>query len=161
LAKPAPMHAREADIHISAPVEKVYATLADLDRMGEWSPECKRITWIEPPDPLASGARFKGHNQRGRLTRWTTSCLIIAAEAGKELSWEVYWRGRVETRWRYAMSPEQGGTRLRESFEVVWIPIEIKLQQVLSGGTGRRMDALEHGMRQTLQGIKGAVETGA
>jgi uncharacterized protein YndB with AHSA1/START domain len=29
--------------HIDAPPEAVWALLADLERMGQWSPECYRV----------------------------------------------------------------------------------------------------------------------
>ena len=31
--------------HIDAPAELVYDLVADLPRMGEWSPECERVVW--------------------------------------------------------------------------------------------------------------------
>ncbi len=35
-----------AEIDIDAP-ERVYALLADVTRMGEWSPECVRCQWMK------------------------------------------------------------------------------------------------------------------
>ncbi|MEP7191775.1 MAG: SRPBCC family protein, partial [Actinomycetota bacterium] len=30
---------------VAAPADLVYGLVADLPRMGEWSPECERVTW--------------------------------------------------------------------------------------------------------------------
>ena len=37
----------EVRLHVNAPPEKVWELLADLDRMGEWSPECYQVSWLD------------------------------------------------------------------------------------------------------------------
>ena len=32
-------------VHVDAPAEDVYRLVADLTRMGEWSPGCTRVVW--------------------------------------------------------------------------------------------------------------------
>jgi len=34
-------------IVINATPERIYNLVADLPRMGEWSPECKRVDWAD------------------------------------------------------------------------------------------------------------------
>src|SRR5436309_1985613 len=43
-------------IDIDAPAERVYDLVADLSRMGEWSPECRRVEWLDgATSPAAPG----------------------------------------------------------------------------------------------------------
>ncbi len=54
----------EVRAHIDAPPQKVWALLANLDQMSQWSPECYRVQCLDgassPATPGATpGARFK------------------------------------------------------------------------------------------------------
>src|SRR4029077_16460812 len=40
-----PVPELDVSTHIDAPADRVWALLADPTRMGEWSPECQRVTW--------------------------------------------------------------------------------------------------------------------
>ena len=35
------------DVVIEAPAQRLYGMVADMPRMGEWSPECLRVEWLE------------------------------------------------------------------------------------------------------------------
>src|SRR5688572_12451844 len=41
----APMPDHSESIEVAAAPATVYALITDLPRMGEWSPECTRVTW--------------------------------------------------------------------------------------------------------------------
>ena len=70
----------EVTVHIDAPPEQVWSLLADIERMGEWSPECYRVNWLGgATSPAQPGARFKGWNKSG-LLRWSMPCEVKAAE---------------------------------------------------------------------------------
>ena len=47
----------EVDIHVNAPPEAVWRVVADLDRMGEWSPECYRVEWLDGAHSPATPGR--------------------------------------------------------------------------------------------------------
>ena len=50
----------EVSTTIAAPPESVYALVADLSRMGEWSPETTGVTWLggaQEPRPGAVPGR--------------------------------------------------------------------------------------------------------
>jgi hypothetical protein len=32
---------------IDAPAERIYKFVADLPRMGDWSPECRQVEWLD------------------------------------------------------------------------------------------------------------------
>ena len=55
----------EVTTTIAAPPHAVYALVADLTRMGEWSPETTGVTWLGGADEPRPGARFRGTNRNG------------------------------------------------------------------------------------------------
>jgi hypothetical protein len=101
----------QESIQIAAAPEDVYDLLADVTRMGEWSPECYRCEWLDGATTADVGARFRGYNLLGRF-RWATTAVVIAAQRGREFAFTVVHdkTGRDETRWRYRLEPSAGGT---------------------------------------------------
>jgi hypothetical protein len=145
----------EASIHIAATPDVVYATVSDVTRMGEWSPETVRCEWIDGATGPVVGARFKGSNKRG-FVRWSNTPEVIAAEPGKEFAFDV----AGDTRWRYTFQPEEGGTRVTEQFEML---VDLKwyyafAERYLMRIKDRKAD-LEAAMHTTLGRIKAIVET--
>ncbi len=107
----------EASAHIGAPPERVYAAVADVTRMGEWSPECVGVTWADGCKGASVGAQFHGSNRRND-NEWTTPYTILVADEGKEFAWVVGTPEFQVTRWRFVFAPENGGTTVTESFEL-------------------------------------------
>ena len=148
----------QVDIHVDAPPEAAWAVVADLDRMGEWSPECYRVTWLDgagaPPRP---GTRFKGRNRWG-VVRWSMTCEVKSADPGRELSWSTVQKDRELVRWTYRFEPEGSGTRVSESFDVHWLPAGPRFfEDVLMVNRDEHREAA---MRATLERIKATVEAG-
>lgn len=141
--------------HVDAPPEAVWALLADVERMGEWSPECYRVAWLGGVStPATPGARFKGWNRYGPL-RWTMTCEIKTADPGKEISWCTTQKDRDLVRWTYRLRPADGGTEVVESFDVIWLPFTARLaEDYLMRDRDRRR---EEAMRTTLEHIGAAV----
>ena len=147
-------------VHVDASPECVYALVSDVTRMGDWSPETHRCRWVGTEGPVP-GARFKGHNRRGRA-RWSNTLVVVSAEPGHEFSFrrDVLPCGVCD--WRYSMELEGGGTRLTESYEVV--KPDWRITNWFNGillGVADRDDDLLAGMRTTLAGIKAAAEARA
>jgi uncharacterized protein YndB with AHSA1/START domain len=87
----------EARVRIAAPPESVYALIADVVRMGEWSPECERCEWLDGATGPSVATRFRGHNRLG-VVRWQTTCVVTAADIGREFAFTVvHDNGRDET----------------------------------------------------------------
>jgi uncharacterized protein YndB with AHSA1/START domain len=151
------MHDPQADIEIAAPPAIVYALLADITRMAEWSPECERCWWIDGATGMAMGARFRGRSRRGRR-RWTTTSVIRTAEVATEITWDVtYWR-RPVARWRYRLTPIGArGTRLTEAVEDHRGPLLRALSPYITGSRDRASRNAET-MHVTLQRVKRAAE---
>ncbi len=143
-------------IHIDAPAERVWSLIADLERMGEWSPECYRVAWEDgASSPATPGARFRGWNRYGRM-QWSVACQVKTAVQGKELSWSTLVRGREMTTWTYRIEPSDGGVELTESFCVHWLPLSARIaEDFLMKDRDRRR---EQAMRQTLERIRTLAE---
>ena len=141
---------------IDATPERLYQMVADLRRMGEWSPECQQVEWEDGATGPAEGARFVGHNRGGPrgLMRWSRRGRVLTAEVGREFAFVTEEGGHESTVWRYRFEPVAGGTRVTESYEVKRIPVWARILDV---PTNRHRELLE-GMRHTLQQLKTAAE---
>ncbi len=141
---------------IDASPEKVWALLADVERMGEWSPECYRVRWLNgAATPARVGARFKGRNKSG-LLRWSMTCEVKVADPGREIAWSTTRGGRDIVTWRYRLEPSNGGTNVTESFEAMRWPFDVRLfEDIVMRDRDRKR---EHAMRTTLERIKAAAE---
>src|SRR5688500_9980842 len=108
---------------VSSPAGDVYELIADMPRMGEWSPECQRVEWVDGADGATEGARFVGHNRGGPrgLFRWSRRGRVLVADPGNQFAFVTEEGGRESTVWRYRFEPVDGGTRVTESYEVRWL----------------------------------------
>lgn len=108
-----------AESYISATPEEVYATVSDLARSGEWSPECTGGTWVSG-EPARVGSVFHGDNTRGKdvvawapVIRgpWTTIAEVVAAEPGRRFSWVICNSAgeKQDSTWTYELKPAEGG----------------------------------------------------
>lgn len=146
-------------IHVDAAPEDVYALVSDVTRTGEWSPVCTGCSWDEGAGPEV-GAWFTGHNAKnGR--EWDTRSRVVAAEPGEEFAWVV---GGSYVRWGFALEPEDGGTRLTESWR--FLPDGLAMFHDRYGDRApaqieeRTRDA-HAGIPATLRAVKGIVEGAA
>ena len=55
-----------ASLDIDAAPEAVWALVADITRMGEWSPECFQADWEDGATHPEAGAHFHGSNRPAR-----------------------------------------------------------------------------------------------
>jgi uncharacterized protein YndB with AHSA1/START domain len=142
--------------HIGAPPQKVWALLANLEQMGQWSPECYRVQWLDgASSPATAGARFRGWNRLGWM-RWSTTCQVKTAEPGRELAFSTIQKDRELVRWRYLLEPASGGTDLIESFQVIWLPFTVRVAEDMLMRDRDR--CREEAMRTTLSRIKAYAE---
>jgi Polyketide cyclase / dehydrase and lipid transport len=149
----------EAHERIDAPPEVIYDFVADVTRMGDWSPECVSCEWIDGATGPTVGARFRGRNRHG-LARWSNKPRVIAADRGRAFGFVALDPiGRDMTKWLYRMEPTATGTTLTESFEMVrTIPLYIRLYDRWVMGVKDRKADLEANMRTTLSNIRTVVE---
>ena len=143
-------------ILVALPPEQVYAMVSDVTRMGEWSPVCRACWWEDDAGPRA-GAWFVGRNETPQRT-WETRSQVVVADAGREFAWEVN-GGWV--RWGFAMAPQDGGTRLTQSWH--FLPRGIAGFHERYGADAdaeitARSDAAIAGIPATLSAIKRTAE---
>ena len=145
-----------ATVTIAAPPGEVYDLIADVTRMGEWSPECTSCRWLGKRRGPAVGAVFVGFNRRG-LARWATTNKVERAEPGTAF---VFRTRETGVRWGYELTPEGDGTTVTEFRDLssarMWM---IKLSAPLVGGFEGHAEELRAGMRETLDRIKAAAES--
>jgi len=102
---------------IEAPAEVVYDLVADVARMGEWSPECVGAD-IAAGGALTEGATFTGRNARDGA-EWSSPCVVVAAERPHRFSFTA---GDPEaaTTWTYELTTlDATSTEVTESFDSV------------------------------------------
>jgi Polyketide cyclase / dehydrase and lipid transport len=144
------------DTMVAASAQSIYDLVADMSRMGEWSPECQKVEWTDDGDGPAVGARFIGHNRGGPggLLRWSRAGRVLVADPGREFAFVTEEGGRESTVWRYQLETSEGGTRVTESYEVKSIPTWARIIDVPTNRAGE----LREGMRHTLAQLKTAAE---
>jgi len=141
---------------IAAPAEHVWAMVADVTRMGEWSPENQGATWLRGATGPTPGATFRGTNRNGTKT-WNTAGAIVAAEPGRLLTFRVTVSGFKVARWSYAFEPTAIGCRVTET----WIDERGRLAKALAKPISGVADRATHNrstMEQTLDRLKSAAE---
>lgn len=143
-------------ITIHRPAEMLYDMVADITRMGEWSPVCKAGWWDEGSS-LEVGAWFTGRNENSERT-WETRSQVIVAQRGREFAFVV---GGSWIRWGYTFTPVADGTEVTESWE--FLPpgvarFEERYGDDAPAQIAERTHAAHEGIPETLAAIKRAAE---
>ncbi|MFD0904035.1 SRPBCC family protein [Actinomadura sediminis] len=155
----------EESVAVDAGPDTVYAAVADLRRMGEWSPEVF-ATWIRGRT-IAPGTRFVGFNRLGWRV-WFTTGRVTVAEPGRAFAFRVTSFGMPVALWGYRFEGfDVDGTprtRLTEYWEdlrrdtrgAAFVSL---LGRVFTGVPAeRRAELNRRGMRATLDRIRTGVE---
>jgi hypothetical protein len=149
--------ADSVQLDIEADADTLYRMVSDLPRIGEWSPECERVTWEGDTMTPVEGTTFVGHNAvgPGRRIRYSRHGTVLRAEPGRAFSFITDEGGRPSTAWHYTFEPLGGSrTRVTEGYEVRWIPTWARILDV---PLNRHKELLE-GMRTTLERLRASVE---
>ncbi|GAB07911.1 SRPBCC family protein [Gordonia amarae] len=145
----------EESIEINTSADKVWAVISDLKRMGEWSPQCKKM--IVRGEPIGVGTRTININRRGPLV-WPTTAKIVRFVADKELAFKI---AENRTVWSYTIEPSANGvtvTERREAANGTTTKVSAFLVDKVFGGNDTFEVELKHGMAATLSKIKRAAE---
>ena len=135
---------------VRAAPERIYGLVADLPRMGEWSPECQSVQWEGGADGPAEGARFVGHNRGGPrgLMKWSRRGRVLVADPGREFTFVTEEGGRESTVWRYRFEAVEGGTMVTESYEVKRIPAWARIVDIPTNRARELREAMQHTLAQ-------------
>jgi ribosome-associated toxin RatA of RatAB toxin-antitoxin module len=145
-------------VDVAASPEAVYALVADITRMGEFSPVCKSAQWLDDDHTT-----FIGDNVLPDM-QWSTTCRVDVAEPAKEFTFTNLGMdgSRELVRWSYTFAPAGGGSTVTEHWEVLpgyadfWASVapDSNVEDYLDSVVERT----HAGMAETLANIKAAAE---
>jgi hypothetical protein len=141
---------------IGAPPETVWPMIADVTRMGEWSPESGNGQWRDGATGPAVGARFQVLN-RNKWHRWSVVSEVVACEPHHLFSFDPLFRGRPYCTWSYQIEAQGEGCVVRES----WVDKRGRFLVVLgriATGVGDRLAHNRLTMAATLDRLAAAAE---
>jgi hypothetical protein len=142
---------------VAAPADVVYDLVADLPRMGEWSPECERVTWRGGATSAAKGAQFWGYNRAGAI-RWMTQGEVVIAEPGRHLAFEISFGLMKIARWEYLIIPDDANPSTCTVVEEWTDRRPGWYRAAVDKVFGPRMKSNHRGMVETLAKLKLAAE---
>src|ERR1700749_3461496 len=74
---------------VAARPELVWDMVADVTRIGGWSPECIQASWLADPGRPRPGARFTGHNRLPNGFEYEVTCVVTEADRPRAFAWVV------------------------------------------------------------------------
>lgn len=144
----------EASIEINASPQDVWAIVADLPRMGEWSPQCKMMKVIG--GTVREGAKTVNINRKGFLV-WPTTAKVVRFEPNKSVAFRI---AENRTIWSYELEPTAAGTKVTERREAPTGTSKVSqflVKTVLGGNDGFEVELVD-GMNATLRRLKAEAE---
>jgi uncharacterized protein YndB with AHSA1/START domain len=144
----------QAEIDINAPVATVWALVSDLERMPQWSPQCRLM---KARGPLRQGTKTFNLNRRHRMW-WPTTCTVTEVIPEKKLAFRVNQNNAI---WSYELEPTDTGTRVVETRHAENGVKAFSNMSVnaMFGGVPNFESELVEGMNETLARIKAAAES--
>jgi uncharacterized protein YndB with AHSA1/START domain len=157
-----------AEVVVAARPELVWDLVADVTRIGEWSPECIRATWLGEPGRPQPGAGFTGRNRFPAGFEYEVACVVTEADRPRAFAWVVLDDSgdpaRPSSSWRYRIDPlPGGGSRIRQRFthgpgasflRAVAAEAPDHAAEIIAA----RLDGLRANMSATLAAMKAAAE---
>ena len=148
----------EVTTHIDAAPGQVWDLIGDPTRMGDWSPECQRVTWKGGEQEPKVGARFTGHNRIG-WRRWNTTGTLVEYAPGQRIAWDVTSLFVPVARWGYEITADAGGSgcTVTETFDDhrhMWMRGASRPVRGVADTNGHN----RKGMEETLARIKARAE---
>ena len=150
---------------VAAPPELVWDLVADVTRVGEWSPECVRAAWLGEPGRPQPGARFTGHNRFPNGFEYEVTCVVTEADRPRTFAWAVLDDtgdpARPSSLWRYEIDPlPGGGSRVRQRFtHGPGFSFLRPLAEVAPEIIAVRRDGLRANMTATLRAMRAVAES--
>ncbi len=112
----------EVELLVDLPIDRVWALVTAVERIGEWSPECAFAAWRpdqgQVPHP---GARFDARNEYADGFVAAVECVVTEVVPPHVFEWVVLDDDQDLARpgsiWRYELEPAgPRGTRVRQRF---------------------------------------------
>ncbi|MET9558340.1 SRPBCC family protein [Streptomyces sp. NPDC006645] len=141
---------------MAADSQDVYQLIADVTRMGEWSPEATGAQWLSG-EPGAVASTFRGNNRRPWV-KWSTVCTVTIADPGKRFAFDVRAAGKPVSTWEFEIIPNAAGCEVVER----WFDRRsafYKMTSVITVGVTRRSVRNRQTMERTLEALASAVRS--
>ncbi|SCL44388.1 Polyketide cyclase / dehydrase and lipid transport [Micromonospora citrea] len=164
----------ECDLHVAADPARVWKLVTDVELPTRFSPELRRVRWLDGSSGPALGARFEGHNHNPALGEWRTISHVVRFDEPRVFGWLVldpdnrFGGGPADPEhpaatWQFRLTPERDGCRLSQ-----WVrigPGRTGLSLFIDRAPENeekiiefRLAALREAMTTTLQGIRNLAE---
>jgi uncharacterized protein YndB with AHSA1/START domain len=107
---------------IPAPADRIFAILADPSRHSEIDGSGTVRGMKTPAQTLALGSKFGMSMKVG--VPYSMESTVIEFEPDRRIAWQTRPPGRIAGKlgggriWRYELEPVEGGTRVRESWDI-------------------------------------------
>ncbi|WP_433607078.1 SRPBCC family protein [Prescottella agglutinans] len=143
----------EASIEIAATPQDVWTIVSDLKRMGEWSPQCRKM---RVSGEVREGTKTFNINRKGLLV-WPTTSKVIRFEPNKAIAFRINENRSI---WSYTLEPTETGTRVVERREAPTGTSQLSqfLIKTVLGGADAFETEMIAGMNATLTRIKSEAE---
>jgi hypothetical protein len=147
----------EATIDVAADPNRVWSVVSDLQRMGEWSPQCRKM--IVRGGSVGAGTTTININRKGLLV-WPTTSKVLTFEPGRELRFRINENRSI---WSFVLETTDTGTRIVQRREAPTGTSKVSqtLIKYILGGQENFDDDMVVGMNSTLARIKNEVEARA
>jgi len=149
---------------IAAPPSVVWPLVCDIQVPARFSSEFQGGEWLDGATQASLGARFRGRNHHDARGTWETVSTICEYDPERAFGWAVGDPVRPAARWRFALSPDGSGTRLRQWMQMG--PGESGISELIAAMPdketrilGRRLAEHQANMTATLAGIKDLAES--
>ena len=153
----------EVDILITAPIERVWELVSDIELPASFSSEFLGARWLDEGPKV--GARFAGRNHHDAIGDWETVSIVTRCDPPRSFAWAVSDADDPSASWWFDAAEEDGGTRLRQGMRMGPAPsgLSVAIEAMPDKEeriVARRLAEHERNMRATLEGIKRLAETG-
>jgi hypothetical protein len=155
----------EATVHVAAPPERIWPLVSDIFLIAELSREVQEVGWLPGCTGPAVGARFHGRNWHRSVGEWHTTSHVVRCEPPRVFSWAVQDPGHPAALWCFELTPQDGGTILRQWAQLGPGPSNItaviaempdKEERIVFG----RLREFQAGIEANLAAIKERAEAG-
>jgi uncharacterized protein YndB with AHSA1/START domain len=153
----------EATVHVAAPPERVWPLVSDIFLIAELSREVQEVGWLPGCAGPAVGARFHGRNWHRMVGEWHTTSHVVRCEPPRVFSWAVQDPANPAALWCFELTPQDGGTALRQWARLGPVPSNItaviaempdKEERIVAG----RLREFQAGIEANLAAIKERAE---
>jgi ribosome-associated toxin RatA of RatAB toxin-antitoxin module len=149
-------HHTDSVIVTAAPAA-VYELVADVTRIGEFSPTCKSAEWTADDRSAFTGTNAAGEHE------WTTHCRVDAAERGKEFTFVNQGQDGAKdlVRWSYTFAPSGDGSEVSEHWQILPAYLELFAGKMSEDETAVHLDGAVDRTRGSIEATLAALKAAA